>query len=219
MADLNEQFKDIPHCEPNQFPPGDPNHAKVRLKPSTEAAVIEVLMRIRARLTPSYKTIATKHGIHKQTLKNAVSMFRQGRVVLGTPMNPDEALVDRGAEHDRRLRLLNELGRMINESLEGLLQRAKPFHSKGKLLAYRDMGIPDVLKDMRLLGSVTRETEEGYMSFLEKMQREKEVKAREVTPAAPEAIEQLSDAERARRALQEQAKQTAVDAEIVPPAE
>jgi hypothetical protein len=147
------------------------------MRPNTERAVREVLDRQRANLSPAYKDVARRNGISHRALKTMVSKVKNGEAVLGLPTDLEEMQIDAGVEMQRTLRLLGELEHFCNDALEGLLKQARHYTARGKVLAYRDLGIPEVIGDLKQIANLRRTKEEGYMAILEKVNRERQVKS------------------------------------------
>lgn len=160
---------------PAETPPKPPVREKkpMGLKPNTERAVREVLERQRANLSPCYKEVARRNGISWKALKTAVSKVKGGEITLGLPGDIEEMQIDAGVEMQRTLRILAELEHFCNDALEGCLKQARHYSARGKLLAYRDLGIPLIVGDLKQIASLRRIKEEGYMAILEKMNQQR----------------------------------------------
>jgi hypothetical protein len=175
------------------------------MRPNTERAVREVLDRKKAGLSPSYKDVARRNGVSWRSLKTAVSKVLAGELHLGLPTDIEEMHIDAGVEMQRSLRLLNEMEQFCNDALEGLLKQARHFSGRGKLLAYRDLGIPLVIQDLHKVTALKIKKEEGYMAILDKLNAEKRAKApmadiqAEVVRSDPQSMQV-----RAREALMRQ---------------
>ena len=207
---VEESQGSAPRAETLTF---DPPKKKLHLQPKTQAALIEVLERRRMRLSPNYKGVALRHGISWRSLKLAWSKFDSGLIELGHPTEPEDIAVDAQTELKRTLCSLAVLERLLNDSLAALIVRAQQYMARGKLLAYRDMGIPLILHDLKTLSQLRNIKEEGFMAILQKSLQEKDAKAA-VADVPSEKIETHSENQRAREALRRRLEErsTLVDA-------
>lgn len=196
-----------------EFDPLPEPKKKIKLRPKMRDAVLEVLERRRMRLPASHRSVALRHGVAASSLKSTMSRYNAGEVDLGTPETAEEMHIDKAVEMRRSLAILDRLESLLNDTLEGLVERAHKFSQKGKLLAYREMGIPWVLADMRAIAGLRNLKEQGFMAILEKAMKEKQAKS--AIDISSEKIESLSDEQRAAQALRRRIEESAQAAPVI----
>lgn len=202
--------RDVDEKLPEKF---DPNFVHppgiVIRKPgwAMSEAIRTVDARVANRMQPGYLIVAEQFGLKRGSLKTMYGLYRKGQVVL---LNTRAEMVvsDKKHEMEVTLNLIDEIEAMLNISARKLLEKSKVYQAKGKYLAYRDMGLPLVLQDLRHVKSLRNLTEQGYMAILEKVMKEKNAKAS--VADVPTTVQQLSRAEQQRKAAE--ALQRQIDA-------
>lgn len=139
------------------------------MKANMERAVRRVLQRKKDSLKPNFEDEARREGVSWGALKTTVWKVENGLVKLSLPEDLREAHIDSSVEMQRTLRLLGELEFFINDALDVQLAQARSYFKRGKVLAYRDLGIPLIIQDLRAVANVRRIKEEGYMAILDKL--------------------------------------------------
>lgn len=172
---------------------------KLNLRPNTRLAVIEVLERARQRLPLDYKMVAGRHGCTWRTLKTLVSRFRRGEIELGVPDNAQEIAIDRKVEMQRSLASLDRLESLLCDSLDTLIIRSEKFHARGKMLAYRDMGVAFVLADLKSIQALRMAKEKGLITILRAAREERQLN--EAIDIPTQVVNEASDAQIAAEAL------------------
>lgn len=170
-------------------------------------AIRAVQRRIAQRLSPGYLVVAHQFGLKRGSVKSQYSLFRQGKLTL-LKTREELLVVDKKHELEVSLNMYDELEALLNGSLRMMLDRAKRYQLRGKPLAYRDMGIPYVLRDMQLLTTLRTSKEKGFMAVLEKMNREKNAKAHVADiPSIVQPVDRATDAQKAREVLERKIKE------------
>lgn len=182
--------------------------------PPMEKAIREVLARVARGLRHNYKAIAAANGVTWQSLQSNVCRANSGKLVLSEPKTIEEKAVNKRVELGRSLALLTRVERLLNDTLQSLVLKAEHWNRKGKLHAYRDLGIPAVVADLASVTRLQQQKEQGYLAILEADSREK--KAKSATDVQSEVMRDgLTDDERAREALKRKLAEKAAAAEAV----
>lgn len=165
-------------------------------------AIRAVQRRVAQRLSPGYLVVAHQFGLKRNSVKSNFSLWKQGKLTL-MKTREEVMIVDKKHELEVSLNMYDELWELLNGSLRMMLDRAKRYQARGKPLAYRDMGIPYVLRDMQLLTTLRTSQEKGFMAVLEKMNREKNAKAHVADiPSIVQPVDRATDAQKAREVLE-----------------
>jgi hypothetical protein len=183
----------------------------------TRNAVIEYMELHRKGVPTTYAKVAKKHGVKMSSLRTAVFKVRKGTVSLGRPEDPVHVALDRRLQSQEMNRALDEYAQVLIFALQGKVKLAKEFQLKGKLLAYRDMGIPLIVQDIRALTTLQTVAKKGLVEVLSALNKEKEIKdaVADVPGERVEREQEHLDAHEAIRLKLEAMRETAVDGEIV----
>lgn len=182
-----EEADDTPPCvvTPERGAALDEKYNKKGQKPcgmkaNMERAVRRVLQRKKDSLRPNFEEEAKREGVSKNALKTTVWKVENGERKLSLPEDLREAHIDSSVEMQRTLKLLGELEFFINDALDVQLAQARTYFKRGKSMAYRDLGIPLIIQDLRAVANVRRIKEEGYMAILDKLNQRR---SKDVNPA------------------------------------
>jgi DNA-directed RNA polymerase subunit F len=177
------------------------------LTPRTEAAVRQVFERIRNRLPPDYKTVATEHHVSPRALCQAVYGVRKGKLRLGPVRTLEELAQIRLMEAEKAREEMSKIEQLLREDIaeqRALIQKAKP--GRKRFENWAPHGLREMLSELgRVKGLVDkyRLTEAQIKREMAKFRDTQEV----VETAKAQVAEQdrsdgLTDEERAMRELE-----------------
>lgn len=184
---------------------------KAKRKPGFKhkMALIEIIERKRLSDRVDYKAVAARHGLSQMVLRQLYSQWQRGMVDLGEPQSAEEKQIDARVQHEKTLQLLKRYQAVILNGFEGLIFAAEDEATKGKPLAWKKLGLPSVVRELKEIMAIRKEAEKGYNAVLEEeMMRQKSVTPTLPAPVSPTTVDvqarvvSATDEQRAMEAFQ-----------------
>lgn len=163
---------------------------KAKRKPGFKhkMALIEIIERKRLSDRVDYKAVAARHGISNLVLRQLYSQWQRGLVDLGEPQSQEEKQIDQRVQHERTLHLLKRYQALVVNGFEGLIYAAEDAATKGKPSAWKTLGLPAVVRELKAIMDIRKDAEKGYNAVLEEEMTRRGV-LKSATPALPHTVD------------------------------
>lgn len=208
--------------EPTAESPENPNKAQKKWKPGFKHknAVLEIIARKQISDKVDYKAISIRTGISVGSLRRLYCDYSNGRLDMGAPVTPQEKELDDRVQTERLLDTIRRLKGMVLASLEQLVADAEDQMTHGNPLAWKDLGIPSVMKDLKEISTVQVFHTKSFEAVLaedqeRRMREERRALGAAAVPDMEASIVRMTDEERAMKRLSAMVPLEA-EAELVP---